>query len=103
MKAVYKVVADTEYMLQRATYNAPGGWRPLKYDSLEDDGTLYLTKEGAEKYAQMRNNRLVELIGYRINDLGGIKMGKGATEFRHCLDALKKKTYRVESLPVSGR
>jgi len=103
MKAVYKVVADTEHMLHRETWNRPGGWRPLKYDSLEDDGKLYLTKEGAEQYAQKRNHILVDLIGYRLNDLRGIKMGKGAAEFRHCLDALKKKTYRVETLPVSDR
>tara|TARA_R100000005_G_C4895363_1_gene140108 strand:- start:177 stop:488 length:312 start_codon:yes stop_codon:yes gene_type:complete len=101
MKAVYKVIADTENMIQRKGWRDVITWGPLQYDSQDCQNTLFPTKESAEKFAERKNNSVVELLAERINDLTGIKQGKGASEYRLCVQALKEKPYRVEFIRLS--
>jgi|TARA_R100000482_G_scaffold107748_2_gene50064 hypothetical protein len=101
MKGVYKVIADTENMIQRKGWRDIVTWGPLQYDSQDCQNTLFPTKESAERFAERKNNNVVELVAQRINVLTGIKQGKGATEFRMCVNALKEKPYRVEFIRLS--
>jgi hypothetical protein len=103
MRAVYKVIAETENMIQKEGWKQIVTWGPLQYDSLEANGTLYSTKEGAEDFARYQNNRLIELLAARINDLTGVKQGKGAVEYSMCVQALKERPYRVELIQLSQR
>jgi len=98
MKAVYKVVAKTENMIQR------NGWeRMYEYDSQKSEGGLYATKESAERHAKRLNDRVVELLAKRTHGLTGIIQGKGATEYRMCVEALKERPYRVTSVMLRDR
>ena len=101
MKGVYKVIADTENMIQRKGWRDIVTWGPLQYDSQDCQNTLFPTKESAERFAERKNNNVVELVAQRINVLTGIKQGKGALEFRMCVNALKEKPYRVEFIRLS--
>jgi len=98
MKAVYKVVADNENVIHRGTWNRPVTWGPLQYDSQVREGGLFATREAAERFAERKNNLIVELLAERINSLTGIIQGKGATEFRMCVQALKEKPYTVKAV-----
>ena len=98
MKAVYKVVADNENVIHRGTWNRPVTWGPLEYDSQDREGALFSTKQAAERFAERKNNLIVELLAERINSLTGIKQGKGAAEFRMCVQALKEKPYTVRAV-----
>ena len=101
MKAVYKVIAETDNIIQRKGWERIITWGPLQYDSQDSQKTLFPTKESAERFAERKNNRVVELLAERINDLTGVKQGKGATEYRMCVQALKEKPYRVEFVRLS--
>ena len=96
MKGAYKVIADTENMIQRKGWRDIITWGPLQYDSQDSEHSLFATRESAERFAIRKNERVVELLAERINDLTGVKQGKGATEFRMCIEALKEQPYRVE-------
>lgn len=96
MKGVYKVIAETENMIQKNGWKQIVTWGPLQYDSQDSEGSLFPTKESAERFAERKNNRVVELLAERINGLTGVKQGKGATEYRMCIEALKEQPYRVE-------
>tara|TARA_B100001094_G_scaffold155710_1_gene150686 strand:+ start:393 stop:758 length:366 start_codon:yes stop_codon:yes gene_type:complete len=103
MKAVYKVTAETDNIIQRNGWERIITWGPLEYDSQITEGGLFATKEAAERHAERKNNRVIELLASRINSLTGIKMGKGATEYRMCVQALKEKPYRVTSVTLRDR
>jgi len=100
MKAVYKVVADTENVIHRGTWNRPMTWGPLQYDSQIAEGGLFETKEAAERHAKRLNERVIDLLAKRCNDLTGIIQGKGATEYNMCVQALKERPYRVTSVTL---
>lgn len=98
MKAVYKVVANSENVIHRGTWNRPVTWGPLEYDSQVREGALFSTRQAAERFAERKNNLIVDLLAERVNNLTGIIQGKGATEFRMCVQALKEKTYTVKAV-----
>jgi len=98
MKAVYKVVADKENVIHRGTWNRPTTWGPLQYDSQVKEGGLFATREAAERFAERKNNLIIEVLAERINNLTGIIQGKGATEYRMCVHALKEKPYTVKAV-----
>lgn len=103
MKAVYKVTAETDNIIQRTGWERIITWGPLEYDSQVREGGLFATKEAAERHAERKNNHVIELLASRINSLTGIKMGKGATEYRMCVQALKERPYRVTSVTLRDR
>ena len=100
MKGVYKVIAETENMIQKNGWKQIITWGPLQYDSQDSEGSLFPTKESAERFAERKNNSVVELLAERINSLTGVKQGKGATEYRMCIEALKEQPYRVEFVRI---
>ena len=103
MKAVYKVTAKTDNIIQRNGWERIITWGPLEYDSQITEGGLFATKEAAQRHAERKNNQVIEFLASRINSLTGIKMGKGATEFRLCVDALKEKPYTVKAVTLRDR
>jgi len=103
MKAVYKVIAKTDNIIQRNGWERIITWGPLEYDSQIKEGGLFATKEAAEQHAERMNNRVIELLAKRCNDLTGIIQGKGATEYRMCVQALKERPYRVTSVTLRHR
>ena len=96
MKGVYKVIAEAENMIQKNGWKQIVTWGPLQYDSQDSEDSLFATRESAARFAARKNERVVELLAERLNSLTGVKQGKGATEFRMCIEALKEQPYRVE-------
>jgi hypothetical protein len=103
MKSVYKVTAKTDNIIQRNGWERIITWGPLEYDSQIKENGLFATREAAERHAERMNHRVIDILASRINSLTGIKMGKGATEYNMCVQALKERPYRVKSVSLMDR